>query len=127
MSPSDLKSRRWTVIASGLLCGILALVVLFTTRRAFFSPIAVLVVAAIGLAAVLLQVRFRNRESGTPVHSSASLNLLGIVLALLALFGGQLRFKPFVVQLFALAAIGVFGVSGALVLHSFHRQRSASK
>lgn len=122
----DTKPRRWTVIASGLLCGVLALIVLFTTRRAFFSPLAILVVAAIGFAAVLLQVRFRNREHIAPVRSSALLNVLGIVLALVALFGGQLHLKSAVVQAFALAAIGVFGVSGAVVLHAFRRQRSAS-
>ena len=32
-----LNSRRWTVIASGLLCGALALVVLFTNRGAFLQ------------------------------------------------------------------------------------------
>jgi drug/metabolite transporter (DMT)-like permease len=122
-----MKARRWTVIASGLLCGVLALVVLFTTRRAFFSPIAVLVVAAIGFAAVLLQVRFRSREYTAPVRSSASLNLLGIVFAVLALFGRQFHLKFVVIELLALVAIGVFGVSGAVVLHAFRRQRSASK
>ena len=49
--------RRWTVIGSGLLCGILAVIVLFTNPRAFASPLAVVVLAAIGLAAVLLQLR----------------------------------------------------------------------
>ena len=43
------SSRRWTVIASGLLCGALALVVLFTNRGAFFSPLAVVVMGAVGL------------------------------------------------------------------------------
>ena len=54
--------RRWTVIASGLLCGALALVVLFTNRGAFFSPLAVVVMGAVGLAAVLLQLRLQNRD-----------------------------------------------------------------
>ena len=58
MANSALRSRRWTVILSGLLCGLLALVVIYTKPGAFYSPIAVMVVAAIGLAAVLLQLRF---------------------------------------------------------------------
>ena len=55
MKKLDYRSRRWTVIASGLLCGALAMVVLFTNRGAFFSPLAVVVMGAVGLAAVLLQ------------------------------------------------------------------------
>src|SRR2546422_11106864 len=62
LSNPEPKPRRWTVIASGLLCGVLALVVLYTNRSAFFSPLAVVVVGAIGLAAVLLQLRFHNRQ-----------------------------------------------------------------
>ena len=54
MKKLDYRSRRWTVIASGLLCGALAMVVLFTNRGAFFSPLAVVVMGAVGLAAVLL-------------------------------------------------------------------------
>ena len=50
----DSRSRRWTVIASGLLCGALAVVVLFTNRGAFFSPLAIVVMGAVGFAAVLL-------------------------------------------------------------------------
>jgi hypothetical protein len=46
------------VIAAGLLILALALVVIYTGPRAFVSPIALVVVAAIGVAALLLQVRF---------------------------------------------------------------------
>jgi len=52
-------ARRWTVIASGLLILALALVVIYTGPNAFYSPVALVVVAAIGLAALLLQVWFR--------------------------------------------------------------------
>lgn len=52
--------RRWTVIAAGLLILALALVVIYTGPAAFLSPIALVVVAAIGLAALLFQIRFRQ-------------------------------------------------------------------
>lgn len=121
------KPRRWTVIASGLLCGVLALVVIYTNRRAFFSPLAVVVVAAIGLAAVLLQVRFYNREQTPAVHPPLWLNALGIVFAMIALFAGELRLGPEMSQMMALGAVGCFAVSSAIVLHAFRKHRLSSK
>jgi hypothetical protein len=117
-------TRRWTVIASGLLCGALAVVVIYTNRGAFFSPLAVVVVAAIGLAAVLLQLRFYNREQRIPVRSPLWLNLLGILFALAALFADALRLGPEMAQIMALGAVTSFGVSGAVVLHAFRKQRN---
>ena len=121
------KPRRWTVIASGLLCGVLALVVIFTTRGAFFSPMAVVVVAAIGLAAVLLQVRFYNREQVIPVHPPLWLNVFGILFALTALFARELGLRARVGHVMALVAVGCFAISGANVLHAFRKRRIASK
>lgn len=118
------NTRRWTVIASGLLCGALGVVVIYTQRGAFFSPLAVVVVAAIGLAAVLLQVRFYNREPRTPVRSPLWLNLLGILFATAALFSDFLRLSPDLALIMALGAVGSFGVSGAVVLHAVRKQRN---
>src|ERR1700720_3884340 len=84
VNQSENRARRWTVIASGLLCGALAMVVLFTNRGAFFSPLAVVVMGAVGLAAVLLQLRVRNRGQVDSSRSPALLNILGIVFALSA-------------------------------------------
>ena len=42
------RSRRPTIIAAGLLLAALALVVLYTGRGAFLSPVALVVIAAIG-------------------------------------------------------------------------------
>ena len=53
------QPRGPTIIAAGLLLAALALVVLYTSRRAFLSPVAMVVVAAIGLVALLLQRRLR--------------------------------------------------------------------
>jgi len=118
------KPRRWTVLASGLLCGLLALVVIFTNRNAFQSPVAVVVVAAIGSAAVLLQLRLRNREQSKAVHPPVWLNFVGIVFGLVALFADKLKLNPEMTQLIALAAVGSFGVNGAIILHSFRRGKA---
>jgi len=121
------RSRRWTVIASGLLCGTLALIVLFTNGGAFFSPLAVVVMGAVGLAAVLLQFRLQNRD-----HSSQSsrpqpwLNVLGILLALAAFLSDLLHTSAQLTETLALGAVGCFGVSSAIILHSF-RKRATSK
>jgi uncharacterized membrane protein len=119
-------SRRWTVIASGLLCGALALIVLFTNRGAFFSPLAVVVMGAVGLAAVLLQLRLQDRNQAQLSRSPAWLNVLGIVFALAAFFGDMLRFRPELIEALALGAVASFGVSGVIILRSF-RKRVATK
>jgi len=123
---SNPKSRRWTVIASGLLCLGLAVVVIYTRPSAFLSPLAIVVVAAIGLAAVLLQLRFYNRQQSQPLRAPTWLNLLGIVCALAAVFGDFLRLSAPVAQLMALGAVGVFSVSSAMILHGFRKRRSQS-
>lgn len=88
---------------------------------------AVVVVAAIGLAAVLLQLRLRNRDQANAVHPPVWLNLLGIVCAVAALFSDFLRLSPDLTQALALAAIGSFAISSAVILHAFRKQRIASK
>jgi len=115
------------VIASGLLCGLLALVVIYTQPRAFYSPIAVMVVAAIGLVAVLLQLRFFNRQQSRPVHAPLWLNVIGILFALVALFSDFLHLTWQLGQLMALGAVGSFSISSAIILHAFRKHRVVSK
>jgi uncharacterized membrane protein len=124
---SRLNSRRWTVIASALLCGGLGLVVIYTKRSAFFSPLAVVVVAAIGLAAVLLQLRYYNREHSNPVHAPVWLNVIGVVFALAALFSDFLGLSGQIAEVIALGAVGSFAISSAMILHAFRKQRATSK
>jgi uncharacterized membrane protein len=112
------------VLASGFLCGVLALVVLFTSPHSFHSPIAVLVVASIGFAALLLQLRLRRAESAKMVQPHAWLNSVGIVLAVSAVVLDFLRMNNQWIQALALAAIGVFGLSGIFILHALRRQRA---
>ena len=117
--------RRWTVIASGLLCFMLALVVLFTNRGSFRSPLAVVVVAAIGLVAVLLQLRTFNRDRIQQVRAPLWLNSLGILLAVVALFASTLHLKQTTADAIALAAVGVFAVSSTIMLNTFRKRSSA--
>ena len=113
-------ARRWTVIASGLLLLALALVVIYTKPRDFFSPVALVVVAAIGLAALLLQVRFRKDLPN--VSSPLWLNILGLACAVFALAADYLRMSPRALEVVAFAAVVCFGISGALILHALRRR-----
>ncbi|PYX15964.1 MAG: hypothetical protein DMG84_09545 [Acidobacteria bacterium] len=115
---SQHRTRRWNVIGSGLLCTAFAVVVLYTSPRAFFSPLALVVVAAIGLAAVLLQLRVR-RDGDRRVRGPVLLNLLGILLAVTALFADVLHA--------ALAAVGCFSISSAIILETLRKHRAVPK
>jgi len=114
-------ARRWTVIASGLLLLALALVIIYTKPRAFFSPAALVVVAAIGLAAILLQVRFRKDLPS--VASPLWLNILGLLCAVFSLSADYLGTTRRTLDLFAFAAVICFGISGSLILRALRRQR----
>jgi drug/metabolite transporter (DMT)-like permease len=124
-SVSPDATRRWTVIASGFLLLALALVVIYTRRGAFRSPAALIVVAAIGLAALLLQVRLRQGLQ-TP-RSPAWLTVLGILFALFALGGDFLSVPPHWLTLGAFSSVGCFGISGALILHALRGSAPATK
>jgi uncharacterized membrane protein len=112
-------ARRWTVIASGLLLLALALVVIYTGQNAFFSPVALVVVTAIGLAALLLQVRFRRELPN--IRPPLWLNVLGIVFALISLFADYLRLTRRTLEVVAFTAVVCFGISGSLILRSLRR------
>jgi uncharacterized membrane protein len=120
------KSRRWNVIGSGLLCAAFAVVVLYTSPRAFFSPLALVVVAAIGLAAVLLQLRVR-RDADQRVRGPVWLNVLGIMLALTALFADLLHLSSGLFQVTALGAVGCFSISSVIILEALRKPRAVPK
>jgi uncharacterized membrane protein len=126
LTDSSLKPRRWTVIGSGLLCAALALIVIYTSPRAFFSPRALVVVAAIGLAAVLLQLRFR-RDLSNVVRAPVWLNVLGILLSLSALFADILHLSSGMFQITALGAVGCFSISSVVILEALRKHRPVSK
>ena len=118
-SSSSVVTRRWTVIAAGLLVLALALVVIYTGQNAFLSPIALVVVAAIGLAALLLQVRFRQDLPG--VRSTLWLNIVGLLCAISSLLADYLRMTRSVLEVVAFSAVVCFGISGSLILHALRR------
>src|SRR6267378_910343 len=123
LTTSGPAARRWKVIASGLLLLALAVIVIYTGPNAFLSPIALVVVAAIGLAALLLQLRFRRDLP--QIRSPFWLNVLGVVCAMLALVADCLRMPRRTLEVVAFAAVVCFGISGSVILHALRRRRKA--
>ncbi len=121
--PSPPKRRNWSVIAAGLLLLALALVVLYTSRPAFSSPLALVVVAAIGLAALLLQIRLR-RDLATPIHAPLWLNIFGLIFALASIFADLLRLNTTLMTIAALGAVLCFGISGIVVLQAMRKRKA---
>jgi uncharacterized membrane protein HdeD (DUF308 family) len=119
-SPSAPKPRRWSIVAAGLLLIALALVVIYTSRSAFLSPLALVVVAAIGLAALLLELRLRKDLS---IHAPLWLNVLGLIFALAAVFADFLHLGANLLLLAALGAVVCFGVSATTVLRALGKKR----
>ncbi len=134
------QPRGPTIIAAGLLLAALALVVLYTSRRAFLSPLALVVVAAIGVAALLLQLRLRpNLSSSTPSSPAQSspaastprpslagplrLNAAGVAFALAAVVSDVLRLNPALMLIAALAAVVSFAIAGIIVLNALRNPR----
>ncbi len=114
-------ARRTTVIASGLLCGALTLVVLFSGPAAFRSPAAVVVMALIGTAAVLIQLRLRKYDPALSLRPPLWLNVLGIGLALAALFPTTLRIGPRLAQAMVFGAVGSLAITSAIILHAIRK------
>ena len=125
LTASGPAARRWKVIASGLLLLALAVVVIYTRPNAFLSPIALVVVAAIGLAALLLQVRFRRDLP--QVQSPLWLNVLGLLCAMLALAADFLRMSRRTLEVVSFAAVVCFGVSGSLILRALRRPTKSTQ
>ena len=114
--------RRSTILAAGLLLTALALVVLYTGRGAFMSPVALVVVAAIGLAALLLQLRLRQGLSPA-IKAPLWLNILGVVLGGIAVFADFLRLSAAITLVTALVAVVCFALSGIIVLNGLRKRR----
>jgi hypothetical protein len=130
------QPRGPTIIAAGLLLAALAVVVLYTSRRAFLSPVAMVVVAAIGVAALLLQRRLRPdlrpdlqpaTQPSTAQASSTSaplrLNALGVAFAIAAVFADVLHLNPALMLISALAAVIAFAISAVIVLKALRTPR----
>lgn len=112
--------KRKTVLGAGFLCIALTLVVMFTSPAAFRSPLALVVMALIGAAAVLLQIQLRDGES-SHFRPPVWLNVAGILFTIGALFPSALHLGGKLVQAMVLGAVGSFAISSALVLHEFRK------
>ena len=119
---SDPQPRRYTLVAAGLLLMVLTLVVIYTNRAAFLSPLALVVVAAIGLAALLLQLRLRP-DLSSAIRGPLWLNGLGIAFALGAVFADFVRLNPLLMLIAALGSVLSFAVSGFIVLSALRKRR----
>jgi uncharacterized membrane protein len=119
--------RRSTIFAAGLLLAALALVVLYTSQRAFMSPVALVVVAAIGLAALLLQLRLRpdlsSSASSSSIRAPFWLNGIGVLFAGGAVFSDVFHLNAALMPIAALAAVVSFAVSGIIVLNALRKRR----
>jgi hypothetical protein len=121
-NPSPAKPRRWGIIAAGLLLLALALVVIYTSHAAFSSPLALVVVAAIGLVALLLQLRLR-KDLGASIHAPLWLNVFGLLFALAAVFADYLHLSTGLMAIAALGAVLCFGLSGTKVIHALRKRK----
>jgi uncharacterized membrane protein len=118
------KSRTWGVISAGLLLLALAIVVLYTSRPALSSPLALVVVAAIGLAALLLQLRLRkDGHTPAPVHAPLWLNVVGLVFAAVSIFADVLHLRATLMLIAALGAVLCFATSGIVVFQALRKRR----
>jgi len=75
-SNSTLKSRRLAIVSAGLLLLALAMVVIYTNRSAFLSPLALVVVAAIGLALTIQGGGFVSLDRLLAGRSAQAINAL---------------------------------------------------
>jgi hypothetical protein len=110
------------VISAGLLLLALAIVVLYTSRTAFSSPLALVVLAAIGLAALLLQLRLR-KDAQNPVHAPLWLNVVGLLFAVASIFADVLHLRATLMLIAALGAVFCFATSGMVVLQALRKRR----
>jgi peptidoglycan/LPS O-acetylase OafA/YrhL len=115
--------RRPTIVAAGLLLAALALVVIYTNRGAFLSPLALVVVAAIGVAALLLQLRMRP-DPASSLRGQLWLTGLGVLFALVAVLADFLHFNPTLMLVAALVAVVSFAAGGMVVLSALRKRRA---
>ena len=115
------RSRRWTIFAAAALLLALILVVAYTGRAAFLSPLALVVVAAIGLAALLLQLRIR-KDLTASVRAPLWLNVLGLIFAVSAVFADRFHLTANLMHVAALGAVICFAIGGVVVLHAMRKR-----
>jgi uncharacterized membrane protein len=85
------------------------------------SPLALVVVAAIGIAALLLQLRLR-KDVSTSVRAPLWLNVLGLIFAIGAVCTDFLHLHANIMMVAALGAVVCFAASGVVVIRALRRQ-----
>jgi FtsH-binding integral membrane protein len=116
------KPHNWTLVAAGLLLLVLAIVVIYTSRTAFSSPLALVVVAAIGLAALMLQLRLR-KDLIAGVRAPIRINVAGLVLAIASVVADIFQCRASIILITALGSVFCFAISGTLILHALRKPR----
>jgi hypothetical protein len=84
------------------------------------------VIAAIGMAALLLQLRLRPGLSSNATSSRGPLwlNALGVIFAAVAVCADVLHLTPAIMLIAALAAVLSFAVGGIIVLNALRKGRA---
>ena len=87
-------------------------------------PVAkpLVVVAAIGLAALLLQLRLR-KDIAPAVHAPLWLNVVGLVFAIGAVFADIRHLSANVMMVAALGSVVCFAISGITVLRALRKNK----
>jgi len=85
------------------------------------SPLALVVVAAIGIAALLLQLRLR-KDVSTSVRAPLWLNVLGLIFAIGAVCTDFLHLHANIMMVAALGSVVCFAASGVVVIRALRRQ-----
>jgi hypothetical protein len=99
-------------------------VVLYTSRQAFESPLALVVVAAIGVAALLLQLRIRPvLASDRAFRGPLWLSGVGVVCAVGAVFANRFHLSAALALIAALVAVVSFAVSGIIIIKELRNRR----
>ena len=86
------------------------------------SPLALVVVAAIGLCALLLELRLR-RDLSSAVHAPLWLNVAGLVFAITAVCADLRHLSANLMMVAALGAVLCFAISGITVLRALRNSR----
>jgi len=100
----------------------LAIVVIYTGRAAFSSPVALVVIATIGIAALILQLRLRKRSQNVAAVPWW-VNVPGLLLAIVTVFADLLRLSANLMMAFALGAVMCFAFSGVIMLRALRDKK----
>jgi uncharacterized membrane protein len=120
-NPRPAPKRRWSIIAAGLLLLALAGVVIYTSRAAFSSPLALVVVAAIGIVALMLQLRI-GKSAGSQVRAPLAINILGLMFAVAAVLADIVHLSASFMVIAALGSVVCFAISGIAVVRALRNK-----